>query len=166
MKLQTFNEQYGTITYDENFWTGKRKLTINGVTLMKSKKNVYMYSTEESIKTVQLKGNFMSGVYLLIDGVKVELSEKTKWYETLFAILPLILVFTWGNSPELCAIFPIIGGAVGGGVAAGFAILNIYLMKSTKNPLAKMAIGFTMMLGTIFVCFILALIVGVIALSV
>ena len=36
----------GEITYNENIWTGKRNITINGQELVKEKKNVYLYTNE------------------------------------------------------------------------------------------------------------------------
>ena len=38
---------YGEITYDEKFWSGKKAISINGVKLVKEKKNIYIYKMEK-----------------------------------------------------------------------------------------------------------------------
>lgn len=67
-----------------------------------------------------------------------------------------VFVIVWGNSPTLCALFPIAGGAIGGFVSTLFATLNISLANKTKNPLFKIFIGLGLFVATVLVCYAIA----------
>lgn len=144
---------YGEIVYTENFWTGRKTLTVGGETQRVSKKEFVIEG-----KRAVVKGNLLMGGSLLIEDESFELTPKTSWYEYLLAILPLVFVMGWGNSPALCAIFPVIGGAVGGFIGALGMCLSMLFMKKTSSVVAKVSIGIGMLLGTAMVSFILAFI--------
>ena len=67
MKASVHHVGYGQIEYDENFWTGKRELTIGGQMLLKKKKNVYMLNDENGELECRIKGSFLTGATLYID---------------------------------------------------------------------------------------------------
>lgn len=46
MKVSVQNETFGVLTLDESFWTGKKNLSVNGVALQKSGKNVFEYEQD------------------------------------------------------------------------------------------------------------------------
>ena len=46
---------FGTIIYDENFWTGKRRIAIGGVELSKIDKKTYSYKLEDREIYVNVK---------------------------------------------------------------------------------------------------------------
>ena len=48
MKASVHHVGYGQIEYDENFWTGKRELSVGGEKLLKKKKNVYKLNSENA----------------------------------------------------------------------------------------------------------------------
>ena len=75
---------YGEIVYNESFWTGKKALTINGVDAKPISKKEYMVNEKRAI----LKGSFLTGSTLLIEGETIQLSPKAKWYEIILAIIP------------------------------------------------------------------------------
>ena len=124
---------YGEIVYNESFWTGKKTLTINGVCAQPVSKKEF---TVEGKKVVII-GSSLMGLKLQIDNDIIEVSPKPKWYEIVFAVLPLIFLLTWGNSITLCSIFPVVGGAIGGFLGAVGGCTSMILMKKQKNPLLK-----------------------------
>lgn len=128
---------YGDIQYTESVWTSKKTLTFNGVPAQSISKNEFMIG---DIK-IELKGNYFSGVSILINGESMVLIAKPKWYEIILSVLPIVFIVVWGNNPTLCSIFPVIGGAIGGGFGAVISMLSIYLMKKVTKPIHKILIG-------------------------
>ena len=155
MTATTQHPVYGEIVYTESFWTGKKTLTVNQITAVQASKN--KFTLDE--KSISLKGSFYTGVTLHIENEKIQISPKAKWYEILLAVIPLVFLLTWGNNPTLCAIFPVIGGAIGGflGGVAFFAALS--LMRKANSIVYKILIGFGVCIASILVSFALALIV-------
>ena len=100
--------------------------------------------------TVKLKGNYLIGVKLNISGEDVQVIEAPKWYEIAMYILTFTLILIWGNSPELCAIVPVLGGALGGLIAGACIVGGLGLSRQTKNGLVKFLIS----LGTLVVTFV------------
>ena len=144
---------YGELVYNESFWTGKKTLTVNGVDAQSISKKEYMINGKKAL----LKGNYFTGINLYIEGEPVRLSPKPKWYEIFFAIFPLVFLLTWGNSASLCAIFPVVGGALGGALGGIALFVSLFFMKKQKTPLVKVLIGAAIVAITILVAFILAL---------
>jgi hypothetical protein len=97
-------------------------------------------------------------VNLYIDGETVLLSPKPKWYEFVLAFLPLLFLVTWGNNAYLCYVFPVVGGALGGGLGGACSAISLYLIKNQKNPFYKILIGLVATAVTVFIAFILALV--------
>ena len=155
MKASVHHVGYGQIEYDENFWTGKRELTIGGQKLLKKKKNVYVLNDENKELECRIKGSFLTGATLYIDQDVIQLSEPCKWYEIFCSVLIFAFVLVWGTVPSLCRIFPIVGGAIGGGISGLGACVSLFLMKQTKNAGLKLLIWLGMFLGTIAVCFLI-----------
>jgi len=145
---------YGEIVYNENFWTGKKILTINGVEAHPISKNEYMINE----KKVLLKGSFLKGVTAYVDSETILLSPKIKWYEIILAIIPFLFLLIWGNSYSLVAIFPVVGGAIGGGLGGFAAIMSLFFMKCQKSPLIKVVIGIVATVVVILIAFVLALV--------
>ena len=155
MNYTVNDERLGRIDYQENFWTGKREIVINGRPLKKGKNNtVFEYSDGETVRTVKVKGNVITGMSITMDGVTAEVIKKPKWYEFALSAIIVAFIMVWGNSPELFAILPLIGGAIGGGVSAMWACA--YLVFTRKElPLWKnLLIWLGCLLGTILTCLI------------
>ncbi len=138
----------GLVEYDENFWTGKRTIKINGVLLTKKDKKTYIYNDGNERKSITVKGVYVSGITLIMDGVEVELEEKPKWYEYLFMILILVggIAFIGGA----------VGGAIGGILAFGYMALS----KPQKNPAVKIALGIGAIAALVVAFFALVLILA------
>ena len=136
MTVLTQHQSYGEIIYKESFWTGKKSLTINGVEAQPVSKKEFVL--EE--KRIIIKGNYLTGIVLHLDGDIVRVSEQTKWYEFILSIIPFIFLLTWGNNATLCSIFPVVGGALGGAIGGIGLVTSLFLMKKTKAPIAKVLI--------------------------
>ncbi len=152
MKLTVQHQVYGQIVLDENAW-GKRTLTVNGVTAVPVSKKQFVIDG----KPATISGNFLSGLILNIGGESIRLSQKSAWYEILLAFIPFVFLVVWGNSATLCSIFPVVGGALGGGLGGLGFVCSLYLMKKQSSPLFKALIGLGITLATIFVAFLMAL---------
>ena len=160
MKIDKNVEKYGTITYEESFWTGKKTLYLEGKELEKYSKNVFIYK-DCGGKEIEIitKGNVYTGLSLMIDNELIELSPKLKWYEIIFSLLPFILIMIWGNVPSLCAIIPIVGGAIGGIVGAIATLLTGAFIRKTDNILFKFLISLIVVAVSFLICFIIALLI-------
>ena len=137
---------YGEIVYHET-WTGKKSICVNGV-------NAPAISSKEFVidnKMAVLTGNLFGGVALDIAGEKIEISPKPKWYEMLLGILPFLFVLVWGNSKALCAIFPIVGGAIGGALGGLGFYLSLTLIKRANSLLEKIVIALAVLAVTVMV---------------
>ena len=145
---------YGEIVYNESFWTGKKTLTINGVDALPLSKKAYLVNG----KKAHLTGSFLLGSNLhLEEGETIPLSPEAKWYEIVLSILPFLFLIIWGNNASLCAIFPVLGGGIGGGLGALGMVISQFYMKKQNTPLAKVLIGILVAAVTIFISFVLAL---------
>lgn len=153
MKVFVRHPVYGEIIYDESFWSGKKTITVNGIAAQSVSKNTYLING----KNATLKGNSYTGISLCIENETVQLTPKPKWYELVLAILPLAFLLTWGNSAALCDIFPVVGGAIGGGLGGAGAMTSLLLMKKQESPLAKLLVGICAAAVTIFAAFAVAL---------
>lgn len=149
---------YGQIVYNENIWTGKKDITINGVKLVQTKKNMFVYQNGENKINVFVQGNFMSGSKLVIGAETILVGQKPTWYEVACSVAIFMFVLVWGNSVYLCSLFPIIGGGIGGGISGLMAVLNLLAMKSAKTIAAKLGIWIGMLIATILICFLFAVV--------
>lgn len=150
------NDKY-EIVYNESVWTGSKLIKVNGVVLQKISKNYYQaYIEGEEIKAT-ISGNVLKGQSLNVNGTTFIVSLPPLWYEYVLAIFPVVFILIWGNIPALCMILPVIGGAIGGGIAGLFMVLSIVFMKKTDKPLFKVLIGFGMMILSILVCTLLGI---------
>lgn len=132
---------------------GEKSIFVNGNFAKRLSKKDFIVDGKSAI----LKGNFLTGATLQIESETIVLCEKPKIYEFILALLPLIFILTWGNSPTLCLIFPVIGGAIGGALGALAFITSLILMKNTKSPLYKIIIGAVTFIVTVLIAFILAI---------
>ncbi len=140
---------YGEIVYTESFWTSKKAVTVNGQPLEAAAKNEFIFGEKRAI----IKGSSFTGVSMVVGDEAIELSPKPRWYEIILAILPLIFLLIWGNNATLCAIFPVVGGAIGGALGGAASVLSLFLMKKAKSALYKVLIGIGIFAAAVFVAF-------------
>lgn len=156
MKASVRHILYGKIEYDENFWTGKRELTIRGRKMEKTGRNTFKSPLG---KEYRIQGSFLTGATLCVGKSNIQLSAPCKWYEIFCSVLIALFVVIWGNVPALFVILPMVGGAIGGGIAGLGAVTNLFLMKRTKNGVGKFLVWLGMFLGTVLLCFVVALLI-------
>ena len=157
MEAIVSNKELGTIYYKESAWTGKKEIWINQTKLVKIHKNEYEYDLGDKKVVVEVKGSFLTGVFLYINNDKVTIVEAPKWYEIVLCVLIFSLTLTWGNSVTLCSIIPIAGGAIGGLISGACQVGTMVLMRKTKKVAVKLLIALGMLLLTFLLCFLAAL---------
>lgn len=150
-------ERLGNCKYEESFWTGKKEFSINGVSLTKTSKTSFEGQINEMPVIVNLYGNFLKGLDILIGNETINLIPKTLWFEYLFMILSFLIPIVWGNSEDLCLIIPVVGGAIGGALGGLCAVLTLVYSKNTQNKLYKVLIGIGGVVATFVVCFLAAI---------
>ena len=64
MQATVIHPTLGEIIYEENFWTGKKRISIGGVLLQKQSRKTYAYVTAEGTVLFELKGSALSGAIL------------------------------------------------------------------------------------------------------
>lgn len=149
MKTVVQHETYGEIVFEENFWTGKKNLSINGEQLKKVSKNQFQTANGEPIT---LTGNYLKGSAVVIGIKSIPLTPAIKWYEIVLSVLPFVLILIWGNSVSLCKILPVIGGAIGGAISAVFSVLNVFIIKGIKQIWLKILISVAILAVTFLIC--------------
>ncbi len=159
MKTSVHHVGYGQIEYEEDFWTGKRVLTVNGEKLAKQKKNEFVLNGDDGILTCRVKGSFLTGVTLYVDQDPIQLTEQCKWYEWVCSLSMIVFILIWGSIPALCQIFPIVGGAIGGAIGGLAFCVCLLLMRKVKNVGQKLLIWLGCFAGTVFACFMIALMI-------
>ena len=155
MKMINDHDKYGKIEYNESFWTGKKTIIVNNLALTKIGKNQFA-GGEYSVKVI---GSALSGITLNINGVFVKMSEKTTVIEYILAFIPLVFILFWGNIPQLCAIFPVVGGAIGGAISGAFGTVSLMYMKTQKKIIGKLIVALITFVAAIISCFLVALII-------
>ena len=159
------HERYGNITYDENFWTGRKVLTVDGKVLKRVSKNSFLHylGPNDSIHFI-ISGSIFTGVSLKVGNESIQIIEKTKWYEYALAIMMLVFNFIWGNSKELNEIFPIVGGGIGGFLTAFIALPSLIFMKKAKKPVYKVLIGIAGFAISVLLTFLVGLLLSILLL--
>lgn len=150
-----YHESYGEITFIENDWTGKKSIKVNGADATRVAKKKFLINGKEAI----LKGSYLFGARLEIDGEIIELTRKPKWYEIVLSFFPIVFILTWGNVKTLCNIFPIVGGAIGGLIGGLTTYLSMTAMRRTEKTHAKILIGLASIILSILAAFLVALLI-------
>jgi len=129
MKVLLNNEKTKNkdLYFEEGFWTGKRKIVYDGITLTKIKRSIYEYENGDVKEQFVIKGNQLLGVNIQMFGEDVELTRKLTWYEIVLSVLVI--------AP--CVLFGAIGGAIGG--ALGFT--NATLIRKIDKLWLKILIS-------------------------
>lgn len=157
MEKTVIHERYGEIVYRENFWSGKKDVVINGTQLSRKNKNTFLYWLRGRKLEVRIEGNFLAGIWLSIEGERVDVREKTKWFEYALSVFIFAFVIVWGNVPALLKILPLIGGMLGGVIGAIMGMANLFFMRKTEKIAEKLLIFVVFLALTVLICYLLAL---------
>lgn len=154
MREVTNHEGIGEVVYEESFWTGRKTVCINGERLEKINRKTYR---DANGNTYELKGNYLIGAKL-VSGTSenIVLCKGLKWYEYLIAVLPFVFIVIWGAIPELVLIFPVIGGLVGGAIAALCFCAAVFTVNAVKNVWLRLLIDVAWGALSITVCYLIA----------
>lgn len=140
--------------YEENFWTGKKSLTANGVPLTKTGKRQFSVTKEDgTVSYITVKGSFLSGISLLTSEGEVVL-VKNKWYDWVLIFLPMVGI-----------VVGVAGcGALGGGLSALFgflgAFVNATLLRSKLSMPVKILLCIVVFAVANVVWFLLYLVIA------
>lgn len=141
MKYSVKYNALGEVSYDESLWTGRKKIFVNGKELKKTARNTYEYIGEDGVSVpVYLSGNILTGAKLTYKNECVRLTPQTKWYEFVLAVFMVVFICVWGNNVYLVSIIPMVGGAIGGLIAAVCAIVFVIVSKNFKKVVFKLLI--------------------------
>lgn len=157
MKTFINHETYGQIVCEENFWTGKKNLIINGKYLTKIDKKTFCYNDGKEDKYFTLNGSFIRGLYISVGIDKIQITPPIKWYELILPIFLFAVLLVWGSSVRLCSILPIVGGAVGGLINALGMILSMLAMKSMNSVWLKLLVWLGISALTVLINFTVAI---------
>ncbi len=75
------HEKLGEIVYEENFWTGKKSLQVNGVRLQKTNKKTFV---TESGEYYVINGNYIQGAVLAAGEETVRLTQPVNGMKSCF----------------------------------------------------------------------------------
>ncbi len=156
MNVTIEHPKYGKISYDENAWTGRKTIVVGIRPCTKLNRRTFRL---EDGTVARIRGNFLSGSTLLIGDEEFPLTPRVKWYEVVLAVLPFIFDVVWGNVVELVAIFPIVGGAIGGLICGAGMFLSLYFMRKVKVWWQKVLIGLLVGAAAILICYAIAVII-------
>ena len=115
MAFEITTKDNKTIKYEENFWTGKKSLTVDGESLKAINRKTFTDGTYDYV----IKGNQFTGLTVTYNDTEYTIIEKLSGLEIVLCCLPLLLIFSGGA----------IGGAIGG--ATVFVIMAV--IRSCKN---------------------------------
>lgn len=153
MKFKKQTQRFGEIEYYESAWSGKRSVKVQGQTLTPVKKDTFLLRSSIGELPVVIDGSYMKGVTIEIDGEKIEIIEKPKWYVLTLIILFAIIPIVWANVPSLSSIFPLVGGALGGVIMVVCAVASYMLTRVVQKPVYKILIIFAGFLLNVALCF-------------
>ena len=116
-------------TYEENVWTGKKELYINGIKCTKMDKKIFI--DPETREVIIVKGNYLANIKLEKLSGDLYL-KKNGAFEWIFIGLSFLVM--------LMALFLLsgaIGGGLGGVLAVGAAYFNTAILLSKQNKIVK-----------------------------
>ena len=142
---------YGNILYEESAWTGKKSLTVNGISARKEKKNLFLLPPEMGLPPLHINGSYIGGTKLQIGNEIIQLTPPVKWYEVACSVFMVVFLIVWSTSVTLCSILPIIGGALGGAIFGVMGWLNVLWMKSFKKIWQKLLVFLAVFFLTVII---------------
>ncbi len=155
MKKDIKIEGVGLVTYVETAGLGKKKLFLDGKEMEKVDKRSFSLNNVH----IDIQGNYVRGMSLIVNGKVYEVTEKLKWYEVVLAICCFSFALSWANIETAVLLFPIVGGAIGGGINGVFLVFQYVAMKKTQKPLYKVLIALAVFVVNLIVLHIIALLI-------
>jgi hypothetical protein len=142
MKLKHNTSEGQAFEYDENIWTGKKNLVINGAPAEKLTKKEFKFEDT----SYRVKGSFLSGVSLITDKGDTIVLCKNAWWEWVLIFVSFLYLG-----------LGIFGGAIGGALSAVAAFLvaavNALVLRTDMNVLIKVIMCLAFIVIGFFVWF-------------
>lgn len=158
MDYTVTDERYGELTVRENFWTGGLSLLVDGAPAQKVQKREFTFLRDGEEVRAKIYGGSLRGIRLgLSNGEEIKILSGFHWYELIIPILIFAFNLVWGNVEALFAIFPVVGGAIGGAIAGFFACLSLYLMRLVKNVFARIGVSLGCLAASVGLSYLVAL---------
>ena len=159
MNLNIINEQtkFKELTYEENFWTGKRTITYDGIPLQKIKRGLYEFEYQGKTEKLIVKGTQLIGIKITLFGNTFQIERNITWYEFTLSILSFVacLVFIFLNHFKNAWLATLTGG-IFGGLGGGLFVTNLYLMKRIDKLYIKIILSIEILLLAMLICYILS----------
>lgn len=141
MKWEAKDLKYGEIVYEEELFTGKRKVILNGTEMTKEIGRTYVCPYGDEEIRGKLKGNIFTGLKLKIEDDNIVLVKMAKWYEILLSILIPVIIFGVNYliiplvKETVVGLFigPVIVGAFTGIVSVFAMFASVILMKKMNH---------------------------------
>lgn len=137
-KITLYGYPNDTFEIEHSAMTGKVKITKNGVELKQSteKGKPFLLIQENGVvEHLYVKGSFPDfAPFLELNGEKIEIVEKLKWYQYAIGGLPMLLIF--------------VGGLIGGGIGGSFRqpiIFRYFVGDNTEVMKYVKVIGITIL---------------------
>lgn len=108
------------LIYQESFWTGRKKIFIDGEQIERVDKKHYQFNNHSWL----LKGNFIMGAHLEYNGNKIVLVDKLNVFQYIMVLLPMIAL-------------AILGGVIGALIGAFSTYFLAATFRSIKNILLQ-----------------------------
>lgn len=158
MKATIKHVGFGTLEFEESFFTGARTLRQNGSVVEKQGKKEYLLSDGERTHRCTMEGNSILGVRLVTEGgERIALTPALRWYEVVIAVAIFAVMVVWGNSVTLCSIIPVVGGAIGGGVTGACIVLGFVFSKRSDRTAIKLLIWLGILAATFLICAVIGI---------
>ena len=118
-KITLYGYPNDTFEIEHSAMTGKVKITKNGVELKQSteKGKPFLLIQENGV----VEPDFAP--FLELNGEKIEIVEKLKWYQYAIGGLPMLLIF--------------VGGLIGGGIGGGLSAYNFSVFRGDNTEVMK-----------------------------
>lgn len=130
MELSKQSESGVYLLYTESFWTGKRRLTVDGKEAAKIAKKMFRAEGEDGSVDYTVKGSFLTGVTVTSSGGERIVLAKNSWYDWLI----LFLSFAGIVVGVLCGM---VGAAFSAICCVLAAIFNATISRSRLNLALK-----------------------------
>lgn len=148
MKYKVTHGTYGEIVYAEDMW-GRRSLSVGGTPLGKLDKKSF---ADGNGTVFRLDGNVITGLRLSDGRDTIQITAPIRWFVYVFAILPFILVMVLGNNRVVAEVFPVVGGAIGGGIGGLMMAVALYAAGRLRSPLLQIAVCIAITAVTVLIC--------------
>ncbi len=162
MKIVLNNEKTKNkdLVFYENFWTGKRQISYDGVELTKVAKNLFQYKNGETVEEFEVKGSILYCIVIKMFGQEIELARKFTWWEIALSVLPFVacLIFCFMSvhgSVWLC----ILSGALCGAFGGVLSYFLTYLLRQVDKIYFKIIFAVLLFFASFLISYIISVLI-------